>query len=336
MSSRIARTLDQPERQVTKLITALEDKNGYPSHDARHLAENVQLVRRKLADLDLDPDDTTAEELYHSLLVKFEKDSLAFDIENNFHTVDIDAKIAKARDIVESNTSLPQRWVLKTTAAKSLLRQQPPKKLMKQLSFRSADSMLKRQNTSFLFVCAYAVESAAWRKDLHRKISKLDSTAFELRQISIISLKLASDASPLVYNDDIGVLAILHSDLVEKIRLLGLSVLISEFVASLSDSPIMIQSETLRWWSDMDGLIAELDGKHVSFNLKDTALSHAQQHSFVDRLLDAGHSHFWKSLLSRYENQLVIEEDTLADLSGHIVLPKVPIRQPAFEYVEDF
>lgn len=128
MSKHIANLLDQPERLVRRTIMRLEDKNGYPSHDARQLAESIQQVRRKLADLGMDPDDTTAEELYHALLSRFEKDCLAFDIENNFHSIDFEAKVAKSTDLIEKNMALPQRWVLKTTAAKNLLRRQPPQK----------------------------------------------------------------------------------------------------------------------------------------------------------------------------------------------------------------
>lgn len=335
MSKHIANLLDQPERLVRRTIMRLEDKNGYPSHDARQLAESIQQVRRKLADLGMDPDDTTAEELYHALLSRFEKDCLAFDIENNFHSIDFEAKVAKSTDLIEKNMALPQRWVLKTTAAKNLLRRQPPKKLMKRLSYRSVDSMLKRESIGRLLIVANIVESAAWRKELQRGISKLDSTAFELRQISIIGLNLDLDSRALVYNDDIGVMAIAQTELTDNMRLLGLTVLLSDFVGSLSDRPLELSSSVLQWWNEMDGLVASLGGQAVSLNIKDSTLNHAHQHEFTNRLLNAGRAGFWKNLISLYENQLEIEEDILADFSNY-VMPKIPVRQPAFEYVEDF
>jgi len=335
MSKRIANLLDQPERLITKTLATLEGKNGYPSHDARHLAETIQQARRKLADLNLDPDDTTAEELYHALLIKFERDSLAFDIDNNFHSLDFEAKVTKAVNILKRDNLLPQRWVLKSTAAKGLLRHHPPKHLMKMLSYRSIESMLKRESVAKLFVMANSIESSAWRKELLRNISKSDSTDFELRSVSIVGLE-AGGSSPLVYNDDIGAIAIFRTGATDKMHLLSLTVLLGEFLTSLTDQTEPFKSGILGWWSDMDGLIAELSGETVSFNIKDAALNHAHRHEFSDRLLSAGRSHYWKNLLSRYQNQLEIEEDRLADFAGFVVMPKAPIHQPAFEYVEDF
>jgi ribosome assembly protein YihI (activator of Der GTPase) len=77
---RIARILGEDEDRVATLVNALEEKNGFPSHDVRYLAENVQKIHSKITDLGLDPDDTTGEELFHALLVKFEKDSNVFDV----------------------------------------------------------------------------------------------------------------------------------------------------------------------------------------------------------------------------------------------------------------
>jgi hypothetical protein len=317
------------------MLMELEGKNGYPSHDARHIAENIQLLRAKLVDLNLDPDDTTAKELYHALLVKFEQDSLAFDVENSFHSLDFEAKVAKAASIVMENISLPQRWVLKSTAAKSLLRQHPPKKLMKEISYRSVGSMLKRENVGELFIAANIIESATWRKELHRQITKLDSTDFEMRALSIICIETSGQA-PLIYNDDIGVLAANRTEAADEMRLLSLTVLLSEFLSSLTGKEYTSKSSVLKWWSDTDGLVAELDGEPVSFNVKDTALNHAFAHGFSGRQLNAGRTHFWGNLLNRYENQLQIEEDKLAGFTDLILMPKAPIRQPAFEYVEDF
>lgn len=335
MSKRIANLLDQPERLISRALMKLEDKNGYPSHDARHLAENVQQVRRKLADLNLDPDDTTAEELYHALQARFLQDSLAFDIENNFHSLDFQSKAAKAKEIIEKNMDIPQRWVLKTTAAKDLLRQQPPKKLMKLLSYRSIESMLKRESIGRLIIEANRVESAAWRKKMQSGISKLNTTAFEMREISITQVSHNPGSGALVYNDDIGALALVEMPIAENSRLLGLTVLLADFLSSLTDKPLSIQSDVLRWWNDTDNLVAEVDGRAVSMNIKDASLNHAGQHEFITRVLSAGRASFWKSLVGRYENQLEIEEDALTGLV-EVMVPRTPLRQPAFEYVEDF
>jgi hypothetical protein len=340
MSRRIAHLLDKPEKEITKVLARLEDKNGYPSHDARHLAENIQAVRRKVIDLGLDPDDTTAQELYHALLAKFEADSLSFDVANHFHAADFAAKAAKAAELVTKDSELPQRWVLKTTAAKNLLRSHQPKHLMKQLSYRSAESMLKRENIGELLIRANFSESASWKKELSRLVAKQDSTAFEVRAISLINIDDADadTEAPLVYNDDIGALALVRNKASELMKLLSLCIVLDDFLASLSDSAhkFISSDETLNWWQEAEHLLAVQDGQAVSLNIKDAGLNHSRTHDFAERLMGAGRTAFWKHLLSRYENQLAIEEDLLLDEMAQILPARIPIRQPAFEYAEDF
>jgi hypothetical protein len=65
-------------------------------------------------------------------------------------------------------------------------------------------------------------------------------------------------------------------------------------------------------------------------------LNHSHGHDLASCLTDSGRVSFWQSLLARYQNQLEIEEDSLADLSQKLVAIKDPLRQPAFEYAEDF
>jgi hypothetical protein len=340
MSKFISAILGQPERQTAKMIAKLEDKNGYSSHDARHLAENIQQIRLKLTELELDPDDTTAEELYHALRTKFDKDCRSFDIENNFHALEFGQKVQKAIVLAGTGDVLPRRWVLKTTTAKSLLRSHPPKKLMKKMSYRSVESMLKRENAAKLYIAANQVESAAWRKSLHQLVSKQDTTAFEVRQTTICWLEAASDSqAPLVYNDDVGALAVVHNELTENMRLLGLTVLLSDFFTSLAGEAASSKahnSEVLSWWQEADGLVFGLSQDHVSLNIKDVSLDHARRPDFSERSLAAGRSSFWKKLVNRYENQLAIEEDNLIDASARLAAVKIPIRQPVFEYAEEF
>jgi hypothetical protein len=156
MSRAIAALLNEPEHLVRKAVKILEDKNGYPSHDVRHLADNIQRVRAKIAELNLDPDDTTAEELYHALLVKFQKDSKEFDACLGAENQTYDQRVETAINLVSKKLKLPEVWTLKSQAAKQLLKSEPPKKLMKFLGYRSVDSLIKRQNLAELqFMFAY-------------------------------------------------------------------------------------------------------------------------------------------------------------------------------------
>jgi len=341
MSRALASLLDIPERTLAKALAKLEDKNGYPSHDVRHLAAAVQKTRQKIAELGLDPDDTNGKELYHALLVKFKKDAQAFEISQGFYSDNFGQTANKAIDIIEQAVSLPERWVLKNSVAKSMLKQHQPKKVMKQLGYRSIDSMLKRESIGRLFVLANLEESLTWQKELGRIISHQDTSHFELRVLSFEAITdVAWNGSPLQYNDDVGALALLETPPSGQMPLLSIMVLLIDGLKNFKQiklsEQLMAISPLLSWWSDMDGLVCKLNDEVVSLNIKDASLNQAHAKEYDHRILSAGRSSFWHELLSRYENQLAIEEDILSSLEQKIVPVKIPIRQPVFEYVEDF
>lgn len=337
MNKRLSSLLGVPEKALAKAIGQLEAKNGYPSHDVRHLAETIQKTRKKIAELGLDPDDTTAQELYHALLAKFEKDSLKFEKSLAPEDRSFEKKAETAIRLTQENVELPQRWVLKSSAAKEILKLHPPRKLMKQTGYRSIESMFKREGIASVFLNANLIESGSWQKELGKKVSRKDSTAFEMRTISLIrlsSLGIFEGASALQYNDEIGALGLVQNSVTEQMPLLSLTIMLLDSLGSSARSSQL--SQELSWWSDMDGLVAELGGVNLSLDIKDVSMNHIHQHEYDSSLSGAGRFAFWQGLLARYENQLQIEEDALAGLTKQVAAIKAPIRQPAFEYVEDF
>jgi hypothetical protein len=345
MSKILGSILDQPERSVKKLINKLEAKNGYPSHDVRHLAENIQKTRLKIAGLGLDPDDTTGQELHHALLVKFQKGARAFDAQNNLSSRDFNSKATTAIELVTKNIDLPERWALKSGAIKNLLRQHPPKRLMKRLNYRSLESMLKRESLCELLLASQAAESPSWQKELARAISKLDSSSFELRTVSIKSLSRAKwgalDSPSLIYDEHTGSLGLIESSQPPDMPLLSMVVRIVEELGRFKQldlsSAVAKLSPTLAWWSDTGGLIANLDSEQVSLSINDVSRNALEPLAYERRSLDGSRRSFWQKLLQRYDNQLEIEEDLLAGLKDQVVSFKAPINQPVFEYeyVED-
>jgi hypothetical protein len=344
MSRRIAKVVDESERLVTKLVGELESKNGYPSHDVRHLAENIQKVRAKIADLGLDPDDTTAEELYHSLLVRFENNSRKFDEHMGVEGSDANTKYAKAAEILTKNLEVPVQWALKPKAAKQLLKTNPPKKVMKSLGYRSVESMLKRRNIFEAYLAAQVLESKTWHKGLEKQVSKLDQTDFEMRPVKLLALSCAEWAETeteyyTVFDNSIGAAAIWPSEELNKTPLLTMALLLMEELPGSrikSGTALAAMGQDIAWWADMDHLIAELSSDHVSLNLKDVALNSHYENTYKDRILDHGRLSFWKELVGRYANRP--EADGLFDSS---VKEKVSnlrfnVPEPAYEFSEEF
>src|SRR5579862_8326021 len=101
MSKILAQMLDKPEDIVKQALDKLEAYTGYPSEDARLIAGMHQASKSQIAKLDLDPHDTTAEELYQTLLSRFEEDSNHLDKALSIDPTELFSKrVAKAVALV--------------------------------------------------------------------------------------------------------------------------------------------------------------------------------------------------------------------------------------------
>jgi hypothetical protein len=67
------------------------------------------------------------------------------------------------------------------------LRNHPPRKLMKNLSYRSVESMLKRENICTLFAYLTEVESTRWLNVLWKDLAKITPSDFEVREVAIVA-----------------------------------------------------------------------------------------------------------------------------------------------------
>lgn len=321
MSKNLAKFLDQPERLVTKAIGKLEALNGYPGEDARLLAENSQAVRTKIADLGLDPDDTTGEELYHALLAKFEHDNELIDKAVGLNPdSNLDQRTDKASGLVEHMTEAKETWFIKHTVAKNLLREQPPRKLMKQLNYRSVDSLLKREDINSIYLMLADGESSSWQKTFAKKTAKLTGTDYELRQpqFAQLSTKFKTSASPTVSNSLIGAVGISASEKIQKAGVLTLALLLTDGLEELTHSEsagsVAHLNPALLWWEQAKSLMAACGEDALSLNLKDVAINHLEQKTYQQRLATHGRKSLWNELADRYENQVAQVEETVTNL----------------------
>ncbi|RTK93716.1 hypothetical protein EKI60_05225 [Candidatus Saccharibacteria bacterium] len=170
-------------------LNQLESKSGHPSVDVRLSAEIQATVHAKVRELGLDPTDTTGKELYHSLqaLVALHDKYLASAIGSSTDGLLVDQLQAIKKTV--DNLPLPQKaWVIKHSVAKKLLKAQPPKKVMKQLGYKSIDSMLKRENIHEIFAATRFLETKVWMRKFVKSYHKLGPSDFEVRNIDVLVL----------------------------------------------------------------------------------------------------------------------------------------------------
>lgn len=189
MSRILSELLGAEEPFFSQTIKELETASDSEGIDIRLSTDIEQKISARARELGLDPKDINGRELYHGLqgLVAMHETFLAKAIGLDDPT-DVDEAISKVKTKLDS-LSLPRSaWVLKHSVARRLLKQMPPKKVMKQLGYRSIDSMLKRENISELYGALRFSESLQWQQRFIKTYKHLRPQDFESRDIEILTL----------------------------------------------------------------------------------------------------------------------------------------------------
>ncbi|HET6924766.1 MAG TPA: hypothetical protein VFH39_02985 [Candidatus Saccharimonadales bacterium] len=179
------------ERLFRSELAKLESLAGHPNADIRLTADIVQATKVKLKELGLDQHDTHGPELYAALQERLKQDDARLLASLRSSAGDPDDVLSGVTHALQSLPLAGSCLALKSAQAKRLLRKTPPKKAMKQLGYRSLDSMLKHEPAAAIFAVAWNVESAAWRKALLESYGRLQASDFETRAITIIHPKSA-------------------------------------------------------------------------------------------------------------------------------------------------
>lgn len=174
------------EHTLRQGLDRLERVSGFGSADVRLTADMLQATKRKLHELGLDPHDTTGQELYGVLVQRLQDDDARLStalrkLSGSEAVVDGVAQALRSADIPRNS------FALKATVAKALLKSHIPKQTMRQLGYRSLESMLKHEQIGALFAAAWLLESVTWRRSFHDSYKKLKAVDFEVRDIAVLS-----------------------------------------------------------------------------------------------------------------------------------------------------
>lgn len=303
--------LAKPQKEVANYIAQMEDKFCYPSHDVRLLAETTQGVKQKIASLGLDPHDTTGQELYHALQAKFGKDAALTDRALGIGRGDgFDERFARAIALSQYMIAPFEVWALKPTKARSVLRDLPPKKLMKQFGYRSSESMLKRENIGELYLMMPYVESSAWQVNFARLSAHQASNDYTLQPINFVQPQfnkwssLPEPADLNICNTQTGSLSVWPTRSLNSAPVISLSLMLLRSAALLG-AKVDIKSLTaihpgLHWWASTGHLISLHDTVPVSLNIHDVAHNQLNSLAHEEAVRHHGAKALWDELASRY------------------------------------
>jgi hypothetical protein len=187
MSRFISDLLSKEKAVLQASLEKFEEATGGPSHDIELTSEIIIQAKNKMRQLGLDPEDTTPEELYQSLLSlaglhdKFLLKRL--EVTDTESSAEILRKATQLTKKLSSNRAV---WTLKHSTAKRLIEKNPPKELMKHLGYRSVSSMVKRAPVIEIFAGLNMVESQEFIDKFYKGFSKVTASDFEMRKIEIM------------------------------------------------------------------------------------------------------------------------------------------------------
>jgi hypothetical protein len=187
MTRVLSELLGAPEPMFHRSLDKLERASGHTSTDIRLTAELTQATTAKLKMLGLDPKDTTGEELYHALSERLKADDkrLLNALQQQYGTSG-DGTVSHVAEALRSVPITRSVYALKNTVIKRLLKKATPKQVMKQLAYRSFDSMLKHEQPAAIVAAGWLLESHSWQKQMLEQYRKLKSSDFEIRSLHII------------------------------------------------------------------------------------------------------------------------------------------------------
>ena len=190
MTRFLSESLKAPEPHFGLGIRRLEQASGYPSADIRLSNEVKQTARAKLAELGLNPADTTAPELYHALQERVKGDDAR--LTKTLRTLAA-TYISAEGDVVAGmahalqNAPQPKNcFSLKAASLRTIIKKLPPKKAMKQLGYRSLASMLKHESAPTILAAAVICEHPSWYRNVVEAYKYLKPNNFENRPIAIL------------------------------------------------------------------------------------------------------------------------------------------------------
>jgi hypothetical protein len=187
MTRFLSRALGAKEPTFSQGLQQLEQAAGRPATDIRLTADIIQRTRTKVAELGLDPKDTTGPELYSALQERMRQDEQkvlqALNVAEGAAPDDV---VARIQQFLEKHKMPKDCFALKASVAKKLLKKKPPKLAMKRLGYRSVDSMLKHEQVAALYAAALIAEGPAWHKIFREQYAKLSPSDFETRKLCLI------------------------------------------------------------------------------------------------------------------------------------------------------
>lgn len=185
--SLLSKFLAAKEPLFNHTIDQLEKRTGGWGIDAQLTAEIRQKAADRLARLGLSDTDSP-QAVYQALIGRIKQDDerLCRIVGGNDPT-DLADLVPKIVDTLEQQTLPRSGWFIKASVAKQMLVDSPPKGIMKLLGYKTAKSLVAKEDITKLFCALRFCEDPDWLNKFNAKYAKkLQPNNFENRDIKIV------------------------------------------------------------------------------------------------------------------------------------------------------
>jgi uncharacterized protein (TIGR00730 family) len=191
MSNFLSDLLDAEEPIFTQALHQLEEVSGRSGADVKLIGDITAMAHENLRTLGLNPATATGEEVYYALLGRVEK-----DIKRLVKIIGADESRAddvqylvpfmvEAANKVKFNRKV---FVIKREKAKDLLRQMPPRQLMKKLGYTDIEKMFEGEDFDEIYTALRFSEGGIWLNEYNELFKQVTPADYEERDLRILQM----------------------------------------------------------------------------------------------------------------------------------------------------
>ncbi len=191
MAKFLSDLLDAEEPIFTQALHQLEEVSGRSGADAKLIGDITAMAHENLRQLGLVPAAATGEEVYHALLGRVESDIkrlvriIGADESRSEEVKYLVPFMVEAANKVKFNRTV---FVIKREKAKDLLRQMPPKQLMKKLGYDDIEKMFEGEDFDEIYTALRFSEGPEWLIQYNELFKQVTPEDYEERDLRIVQM----------------------------------------------------------------------------------------------------------------------------------------------------
>ena len=191
MAKFLSDLLDAEEPVFTTSLHQLEEVSGRTGADAKLIGDITSKAHDNLRELGLVPAAATGEEVYYALLGRVEADikrRVRIIGADESRSEDVQYLVPFMIDAANKVNFNRKVFVLKREKAKELLRQMPPKQLMKQLGYDDVQAMFDNEDFDEIYTALRFSEGPEWLTEYDELFKQITPEDYEERDLRIIQM----------------------------------------------------------------------------------------------------------------------------------------------------